>query len=293
MDRRVGFVGIGLMGAPMTRRLATARDAGALDAVLAWNRCEAKADALASHGVARASSLAALATETDVLALCLSDTAAVDEVVRALLPHLRPGQLVVDFSSIAPDATRRLASEVATRGAAWVDAPVSGGVVGAENGTLAIMAGGTDADVVRARAIGRHLGRRFTHVGPVGSGQVAKICNQMIVACNAMVLAEVVGLAEANGMDASALPEALRGGFADSIPFQLLVPRMAERRFEPVQWRVRTLLKDLDMALALASDAHATTPMSAAAAALYRRHADAGHATNDPSTLVLLHRGAP
>ena len=216
----------------------------------------------------------------------VSDTAAVTDVVSRLIPSLRAGQLIVDCSSIDPAETRTLAHACADRGVDWVDAPVSGGVVGAENGTLAIMAGGDEAPIARARALMAPLCQRFTHVGPVGSGQVAKVCNQMIVACNAVVLAE------AAGMNAALLPEALMGGFADSLPFQRLVPRMASRTFEPVQWRVRTLLKDLELARGLAAEVGASTPMSSAAAALFREHVEHGHAAEDPSTLVLLHAHA-
>lgn len=284
MDRRLGFVGIGLMGLPMTHRLL---DAGF--EVTVWNRSAEKCAPLAARGAQVAASLAALAASCDAILLCLADTAAVREVVGTLGPHLRAGQLVVDFSSIEPDATRAIAADLRTRGVAWVDAPVSGGVVGAENGTLAVMAGGEEADVERARPIVAPLGQRLTHVGPVGAGQVAKVCNQMIVACNVMVLAEVVALAERAGVDAARLPVALAGGFADSIPLQLVVPRMAERAFEPVKWRVKTLLKDLDTAVALGRELASATPMSGQAAQLYRTHANRGHGSEDPSTLVQLY----
>lgn len=284
MDRTLGFVGIGLMGAPMSRRLLEAGFP-----LVVWNRSPGKCAPLEERGAEAVSSLAEVARRTDVVMLCLSDTAAVREVLRELAPHLRPGQMVVDFSSIEPDATRALATELAARGVSFVDAPVSGGVVGAEKGTLAIMAGGPMDAVERARPLVAPLCQRFTRLGEVGAGQVAKICNQMIVACNVIVLAEVVALAEKAGVDANALPTALMGGFADSIPFQLVVPRMADRRFEPVQWRVKTLLKDLDNARSLAGALDTATPMSEVAAELYRRHANEGNADRDPSTLVTLY----
>lgn len=285
MEAALGFVGIGLMGRPMVVRLL---EAGHV--VHVYNRDATKCAPCVAKGAVLATDLGTLARAVDVVMICVSDTEAVRDVIAALLPHLRAGQRVVDFSSIEPSAARTLAAELAERGVGFVDAPVSGGVVGAEAGTLAIMAGGEAEDVEAVRPLVAPLSSRFTHLGGPGAGQVAKVCNQMIVACNAMVLAEVVGLAEAAGVDAARLPEALRGGFADSIPFQLLVPRMAARRFEPVQWRVRTLLKDLDTAVKLSREHAASTPMSGQAAQLFRMHACRGHADQDPSTLVALYR---
>jgi len=271
------------MGRPMVARLL----AHGFE-VHVWNRAPDKALPLAAQGAIVADSLASLVDRVDAVLLCVSDTAAVVEIATSIEAIVRPGQMVVDFSSIEPLATRELAARFAARGAAWVDSPVSGGVPGAEAGTLAIMAGGAPEAVARARAIAAPLGQRFTHVGASGAGQVAKICNQMIVACNAMVLAEVVAFAERAGVDASLLPTALEGGFADSSPFRILVPRMASRSFEPVAWKVATLLKDLDMALALSGELGASTPMSAAAAELFRAHANHGYAARDPSTLVAM-----
>jgi len=286
MDRVLGFVGIGLMGRPMVERLL-----GHGFEVHVWNRTPAKAQGLVEKGAVLAESLEALVARVDAVLLCVSDTAAVVDVAKTIVVTARPGLLVVDFSSIEPVATRTLAAELGAGGASWVDAPVSGGVDGAERGTLAIMAGGDEASIARARAICAPLGRRFTRVGEVGAGQVAKICNQMIVACNAMVLAEVVAFAESAGVDAALLPEALEGGFADSLPFRLLVPRMATRAFEPVRWKVATLLKDLDMAVALSRELGAPTPVSGTAAQLFRTHARRGHAASDPSTLVMMYTG--
>lgn len=286
MDRVLGFVGIGLMGRPMVQRLL----ARGFE-VHVWNRTKAKALALAPEGAKVAESLEGLTAAVDAVLLCVSDAAAVVSVVDRLEPSLRDGQLILDFSSIDPSTTRALAARVGALGADWVDAPVSGGVDGAENGTLAIMAGGSVAATERARAIAEPLGRRFTRVGEVGAGQTAKICNQMIVACNAMVIAEVVAFAESAGVDASLLPAALEGGFADSLPFRILAPRMATRTFEPVRWKVATLLKDLDMAVALSRELGSPTPISGTAAQLFRTHARRGFAESDPSTLVAMYRG--
>lgn len=222
--------------------------------------------------------------------LCLANTEVVREVVfgpGGIVEGARPGQLLVDFSSLEPAATREMAAELEARtGMRWVDAPVSGGTPGAEAGTLAIMAGGREEDVERVRPVLAHLGQRLTRMGEVGAGQVTKVCNQMIVACNALVIAEVVALAERSGVDASLIAPALAGGFADSKPLQILAPQMAASQFEPIKWHVRTLLKDLDTAVKLAREQGSATPMSGLAAQLMRLHGSQGFLDRDPATLV-------
>jgi 3-hydroxyisobutyrate dehydrogenase len=184
-----------------------------------------------------------------------------------------------------------MAAELVSKsGMGWLDAPVSGGVVGAEAGSLAIMVGGTATDLERVKPVLLSLGQRVTHMGAVGAGQVTKACNQMIVACNALVIAEVVALAERSGVDASLIAEALAGGFADSKPLQILAPQMAESRFEPVKWHVRTLLKDLDTAVKFSREQGSATPISGLAAQLMRLHGSQGFLEKDPSTLVQMYR---
>lgn len=282
---RIGFIGIGLMGLPLCQRLLNAGFP-----LTVWNRNPDKCRPLCAQGARQADSPARLAAETDVMLVCVSDSAAVQQVVsgpEGLLSALGNDQVVIDLSSIDPDVTRDLARQLHEQGAHWIDAPVSGGVVGAEAGTLVIMAGG-DAEIVdRVRPILAPLSQRVTHMGPSGAGQVTKICNQLIVAANAVLIAEAVALAEKAGVDASKLAPALAGGFADSKPFQLLVPRMSTRQFTPVQWKVQTLLKDLDMGNALAERTASPSPLAQAAAALMRRHGEAGHLADDLSSLIL------
>ncbi|MBB2497137.1 NAD(P)-dependent oxidoreductase [Aquipseudomonas ullengensis] len=285
----LAFAGIGLMGLPMTRRLLAAGHS-----LHVWNRNADKCLPLEQGGAVRVTSPAELCREADIVMLCLADTAAVREVVfgpGGIVEGARAGQVLVDFSSLEPAATREMAAELAARtGMRWVDAPVSGGTPGAEAGTLAIMAGGEVADIERIRPILAHLGQRLTRMGDVGAGQVTKVCNQMIVACNALVIAEVVALAEKAGVDASLIAPALAGGFADSKPLQILAPQMAESRFEPIKWHVRTLLKDLDTAAKLSREQGSATPMSGLAAQLMRLHASQGHLEHDPATLVQQYR---
>ncbi|WP_172152843.1 NAD(P)-dependent oxidoreductase [Pseudomonas tumuqii] len=285
----LAFAGIGLMGLPMTRRLLAAGYP-----LSVWNRSPDKCLPLLELGAQRAQTPAELCTDAGIVMLCLANTEVVREVVfgsGGIVEGARPGQLLVDFSSLEPAATRAMAAELEQRcGMRWVDAPVSGGTPGAEAGSLAIMAGGREEDVERARPILAHLGQRLTRMGDVGAGQVTKLCNQMIVACNTLVIAEVVALAERAGVDASLLAPALAGGFADSKQLQILAPQMASSQFEPIKWHVRTLLKDLDSAVKLSREIGSATPLSGLAAQLMRLHGSQGNLQRDPATLVQLYR---
>ena len=285
----LGFAGIGLMGLPMCRRLLAAGYPLAV-----WNRNPDKCKPLVEAGDQACASPAELCQHADVVMLCLADTSVVRDVVfgpTGIVEGAKKGQLLVDFSSLEPNATREMAADLAVRtGMGWLDTPVSGGVVGAEAASLAIMVGGDAQDLERVRPVLLNLGQRVTHMGGVGAGQVTKACNQMIVACNALVIAEVVALAERSGVDASLIAEALAGGFADSKPLQFLAPQMAENRFEPVKWHVRTLLKDLDAAVKFSREQGSATPISGLAAQLMRLHGSQGFLEKDPSTLVQMYR---
>jgi 3-hydroxyisobutyrate dehydrogenase len=285
----LGFAGIGLMGLPMCRRLLAAGYP-----LTVWNRNSAKCAPLVEAGARQVVTPAELCQHADLVMLCLADTSVVREVVfgaTGVVEEAKRGQLLVDFSSLEPTATREMAAELFSRtGMGWLDAPVSGGVVGAEAGSLAIMVGGDATDLERIRPLLLNLGQRITHMGAVGAGQVTKTCNQMIVACNALVVAEVVALAERSGVDASLIAEALAGGFADSKPLQILAPQMAESRFQPVKWHVRTLLKDLDTAVKFSREQGSATPISGLAAQLIRLHGAQGYLEKDPSTLVRMYR---
>lgn len=285
----LGFAGIGLMGLPMCRRLLAAGYP-----LTVWNRNPDKCRPLVEAGARQVASPAELCQHADVVMLCLADTSVVREVVfgpAGVVEGAKKGQLLVDFSSLEPNATREMAAQLSGKtGMGWLDTPVSGGVVGAEAGSLAIMVGGEQQDLEGVRPVLLNLGQRVTHMGGVGAGQVTKACNQMIVACNALVIAEVVALAERSGVDASLIAEALAGGFADSKPLQILAPQMAENRFEPVKWHVRTLLKDLDTAVKFSREQGSATPISGLAAQLMRLHGSQGFLEKDPSTLVQMYR---
>jgi 3-hydroxyisobutyrate dehydrogenase len=281
----LGFIGIGLMGKPMVLRLL---EAGFR--VNVWNRSLEKLPQVIGAGAKACASITELVQASDIILLCLTDTQAVESVVRdAILENGSPGQLLIDLSSIHPENTRRMASVLHEKcGMGWVDAPVSGGVAGAEQGNLAIMAGGSLENINVARTVLAPLYKQLTHMGDVGSGQVTKICNQMIVGCNVLVIAEMMALAKQAGVDADKIPDALAGGFADSRPLQIVGPEMASATFEPVKWRVKTLLKDLNMAVDLSVGHGNAIPMSGLAAQLMQLHGSRGYLEQDPATLIKL-----
>ena len=274
------------MGRPLTLRLLAAGFR-----VNVWNRSAGKLDEVVAAGAIACAGIGELVAASDVVILCLADTAAVEAVVMMdIMPSGGPGKLLIDLSSIDPETTRRLAAQLLAHcGMNWVDAPVSGGTAGATQGTLAIMAGGEEDDIAVAREVLKPLYSRFTHMGPIGSGQTTKICNQMIVSCNMLVIAEMMALAQQAGVDAAKIPEALAGGFADSKPLQIAGPEMANRCFEPVKWRVKTLLKDLNMAVDLAVKQGSAIPMSGLAAQLMQLHGGKGYLEQDPATLIKLY----
>jgi 3-hydroxyisobutyrate dehydrogenase len=266
---RLGYLGLGLMGFPMTRRLL---NAGYQVAV--WNRSAGKAAALVEAGAQPAANPREMAMTATIIFMCVTDAAAVEKVVfgpDGLAASPGDGKLVVDFSSIHPDKARAIAARLkAANGMGWVDAPVSGGSKGAEEGTLAVMAGGDAADIERVRPYVLAMARRLTHMGPIGAGQTTKLCNQVIVGCAMAVLAEATRLAENAGIDAGRLPEALAGGFADSIPLQLFVPRMVRGIHSPPLGHIATMLKDLDTVADVARNTSSPVPMATLAGQLFR-----------------------
>jgi 3-hydroxyisobutyrate dehydrogenase len=266
---KLGYLGLGLMGLPMTRRLL-----GAGYDVAVWNRSPGKAAALVEAGATAVATPREVAGHAGIIFMCLTDASAVEEVVfgdHGLVHADGAGKLVVDFSSIHPDKARSIAARLKqANGMGWIDAPVSGGTKGAEEATLAIMAGGDAADIERVRPVIMAMARNFTHMGPIGAGQTTKLCNQVIVGCAMAVLAEATRLAVNAGIDAKRLPEALAGGFADSIPLQLFVPRMAQGIHSPPLGHIHTMLKDLDTVVDVAQDTSTPVPMAALAAQIFR-----------------------
>jgi len=283
----LGFIGIGLMGEPMTLRLLAAGYT-----VNVWNRSPEKLHTVTEAGATAYNNIADLVQHSDMILLCLADSLVVEKIVTEhIIAHGNKDKLLIDLSSTHPETTKQLAQRLQESCAMdWVDAPVSGGVAGATNGTLAIMAGGSEKSVNIARQILTPLYAQLTHMGEVGSGQITKVCNQMIVSCNVLVIAEMIALAEKSGVNASKIASALAGGFADSKPLQIVAPEMASANFTPVKWRVRTLLKDLNMATDLAKKHTSATPMSALAEQLMQLHGSHGFLEQDPSTLIKLYK---
>ena len=266
---RLGYLGLGMMGIPMARRLVNAGFE-----VAVWNRSLRKAKALVDAGATLACDPRSVAESASILFMCVTDATAVEDVVfgtNGLASVSGAGKLVVDFSSIHPDAARDIAGRLkAANGMAWIDAPVSGGTKGAEEGTLAVMAGGEAADIARVRPYVVAMARRLTHMGPIGAGQTTKLCNQVIVGCAMAVLAEATRLASNAGIDAGKLPEALAGGFANSIPLQLFVPRMVQGIHSPPLGHIATILKDLDTVADVAQATSTPVPMATLAGQIFR-----------------------
>jgi 3-hydroxyisobutyrate dehydrogenase len=286
---KLGFIGIGLMGRPMTLRLLAAGHE-----VTVWNRSREKLKEVVEKGARPAESPAAVARAADIVMMCVTDQHAAQEVLFAregVAEGAKNGALVVDFSSIAPASAREFAARLAERDIGLVDAPVSGGVAGAEQGTLAIMAGGKAEHIERARPVVMQLAQRFTRMGEPGAGQATKLCNQVIVGSLVAVIAEAVRLAEACGVDAKKLPEALKGGFADSLPLQIFGARMAARSFEPSLGSSAIMLKDLENAAAVAKENTVPLPMTRTAAELYRLLAAQGRGDKEISVIVELLAG--
>lgn len=285
--QRIGLAGLGLMGRPMALHLFDA------DADLAvWNRTRAVADRFRRPGMRVCESPAALARRSDVVVLMLADTAAVEQVLfgpDGLAGSLRRGALLVDMGSTAVVPTRAFARRLAQRGVEFVDAPVSGGQIGAVDASLTIMAGGADAAIARARPIFAVLGRQFTHVGAVGAGQVAKAANQVIVGLNIGAVAEALALVEAAGVDPAKVREALLGGFAQSRVLEVHGRRMIERSFEP-GGRVRTQHKDMRQACELGAVLGQRLPATELGRDLFAALIEQGDGDLDHSALIRLLR---
>ena len=286
---KLGFIGIGLMGRPMTLRLLAAGHE-----VTVWNRSRDKLAAVLEKGARAADSPAAVARGSEIVMMCVTDQNAVRDVLfgkDGVAAGGKRGLLVVDFSSIAPAAARDYAAKLEENGIGLVDAPVSGGTAGAEKGTLAIMAGGKAEHVERVRPVVMQLAQRFTRMGDSGAGQMTKLCNQVIVGSLIAVIGEAVRLAEAAGVDAKMLPEALKGGFADSLPLQVFGARMASRTFEPMLGATSIMLKDLENAAAVAKEKAVPLPMARTAAELYRLLTAQGRGEKEISMIVELLSG--
>lgn len=283
----IAYVGIGLMGLPMTRRLL-----GLGYRVTVFDTAAARLDDARAAGATVADSAADASAGADLVLLNLPTATAVEEAAfgpQGVATAMRAPQLLVDFSTIPVEHGRAHAKRLReATGCAWIDAPVSGGPPASGSGTLTVMAGGDAADIERLRPFMADVAARFTHMGPAGSGLVAKMLNQLIVGCLHTVMAEAASMAEAAGIDAARLPECLAGGHADGTLLQKLYPRMVARDFAP-QGYARQLRKDLEMVNAFAAVVGAPAPMLQQSLALYRRLIEAGHSELDTSAVFKLY----
>lgn len=279
----IGFVGLGLMGKPMALNL---RQAGA-DLVI-YNRSQGVVEELTSRGMRPASSPADVARQAQIVIVMVSDTPAVEEVLfgsGGAAEGCGDGHVLIDMGTTEVLATRRFAEQLGSQRVAYVDAPVSGGVVGAEAGTLAIMVGADEASFHKVRPIFTVLGENVTHVGAIGAGQVAKAANQIIVGLTIGAVAEALTLARRAGVDPAKVRQALAGGFAGSRILELHGQRMIEGTFTP-GGKVVTQRKDLFQALELARTLDLELPATALNMQLYDRLIETGGGELDHSALV-------
>lgn len=280
---QIGLIGLGYMGKPMARNLAAA---GATMTV--HNRSRVSVDELVAEGMASASSPKEVAEASDIIITMLTDTVAVKAVMigpEGVMSGLSAGKLVIDMGTTKVPETRALAELATEKGAMYVDAPVSGGTIGAENGTLTIMAGGAEDAFAHAQSVLAVLGERITHVGPVGTGQVAKAANQVIVGLNIGAVAEALALARRAGADPAKVREALSGGFADSRILEVHGQRMIDSAFAPGA-KSTIQRKDMDQALELAEQLGLEMPATSLSRDLYDKLIAAGDGDLDHSALI-------
>jgi 3-hydroxyisobutyrate dehydrogenase len=286
MAHDIGFVGLGLMGEGFTRRLIETGHG-----VTGFDVDAAKMKAAAQWGVKPVKSAAEVAGTCDVILVCVIDTKAVEDVCLGANGVVAAGnvsgKIVVDLSTTELVTTKRIAAELERRGASFVDAPVSGGPPAARAGKLAIMAGGSEAAIAKIAPLMRDLGT-LTRMGAVGTGQATKLVNQTLVLTNFCVLAEALRLAQACGVDARKIPQALASGYAGSNLLPVAFPQMIDEDFTPRGF-VRQVLKDLEMLQAAAREQHLAMPMASQALTLYRLAVAAGMGELDATAVVSLY----
>lgn len=278
----IGFIGLGIMGAPMAGHLIAAGHS------LFLKSRRSVPNALLAAGGTACATAAEVAKRSDTIVLMLPDTPDVEQVLfgpGGVAEGLSPGKTVIDMSSIAPLATKDFAVRVAARGGAYLDAPVSGGEVGAKNAALSIMVGGEPEVFERAKPLFEAMGKTVTHVGPVGSGQVAKVANQIIVALTIEAVAEGLLFASKAGADPAKVRQAITGGLATSRILELHGERMIERTFDP-GFRIGLHQKDLNLALDNARTLGLSLPATALAQQLFSACVAQGGAAWDHSAMV-------
>ena len=258
MSTRIAFIGLGIMGLPMAGHLLSAGHR-----VSVHTRTRAKAESILTKGATWADSAARAAADADVVFVCVTDTPDVRAVLLGtggVIESARPGLIVVDHSTISPSATREMAEALMAKGATLLDAPVSGGDVGARNATLSIMVGGPADAFANVEPLLRHTGKTITHCGESGAGQLTKLVNQILVSVTNLAVSEALVFARNSGLDAGKTVQAVAGGAAGSWQLQNLGPRMLKGDFAP---GFTIDLQQKDLHLVLEAAARAKTPLPA------------------------------
>lgn len=280
---RVGFVGLGIMGAPMAANLLKAGFP-----LTVWNRTPSRMEPLVALGAFPADSPAAVAAASEVTLSCVTNSPDVEAIAlgpRGIAEGAAPGSVYIDCSTIAPDTARRVAAELSQRGIAMLDAPVSGGDVGAKAGTLAIMAGGEAEAFARCLPVLEAIGKTIVHVGPAGSGQVVKLCNQVAGGLNLLAMAEAISLARGAGVDPAKMLEVVSAGAAGSWMLANLAPRAVRGDYAP-GFMVDLMQKDLHLVLDEAARGHTPLPGTALVSQLFQVIQAQGRGSDGTQSIV-------
>ena len=288
MSNRVALIGAGAMGGAIGTRLA-----GTGNHLTVFDPSPEKRQVLVDRGAYAASSAAEAAAGSDYVILSLNAPAIVRKAVfgqTGVAEGARPGTLIIDMSSIDPEATKELAADAAERGLRWVDSPLSGGAPKALTGELTLMAGGAAKDVEDAHTVLRHVASNYTHMGPVGAGQTTKLINQVLCGLGFLAVAEATQLALDAGVDAAKIPQALKGGRADSAILQEYMPRFVAKDYRRTG-RIDNMVKDLSGAQDLARRTNTAMPLTAACAEIHRMLTAAGLGGEDQAALMEFFRG--
>ena len=281
--KRVGFIGLGIMGAPMAANLLKAGFE-----VTVWNRSPSRTKPLLEAGARGEESPAKVAAASEVTLSCVTNSGDVEEVAlgpEGVIHGAKPGSVYIDCSTISPDTARKVARELADRQVSMLDAPVSGGDVGAIAGTLAIMAGGEAAVFERCLPVFQAMGKTIVHVGPAGAGQVVKLCNQVAGGLNLLAAAEAVNLARRSGVDPAKMLEVVSAGAAGSWMLSNLAPRAVKGDYTP-GFMVDLMQKDLRLVLDAANETHTPLPGTALVSQLFQSIQAEGRGTDGTQSLV-------
>jgi 2-hydroxy-3-oxopropionate reductase len=289
MTLKVALIGAGAMGGAIGTRLVKTGNS-----LVVFDLDPEKVAALTALGATSAASAAEAAAVSDYVILSLNAPKIVRAAVLAkggVADGARPGTLIIDMSSIDPDATKEIAADAAERGLRWVDSPLSGGAPKALTGELTLMAGGSEKDVADAHVVLKHVASNYTHMGPVGAGQTTKLINQVLCGLNFLAVAEATQLALDAGVDAAKIPQALKGGRADSAILQEYMPRYVARDYRRTG-RIDNMVKDLNGAQDLARRTNTAMPLTAVCAEVHRMLTAAGLGGEDQAALMEYFKGA-